>query len=325
MRLKYSQEELVNALTQKTIDNLVSLELAKRAENINIKVKAEDSALALFLNMNLSRDSYQEFRNFDDGLSYLPSYKKIVEAKKRCYTESITTTSVGCKIEPQALVDKTTNRLFEMIPNNTKLGKYTLIWKAGMDSTSGFNKINQKTSETEIDESVIFTVAFVPLRLEDYEKKIIWENPSSSSVRFCRTVEFQYEKETTQTIKSKFLFYQRKTQLLEPTLMEEIEVNHIFKWTMLDGKVVNAITGSPSTGCHICKKSLKEMQNIENDFQPIEENLKLGTSVLHLWINILNNFLKIIYKIKFIDEIKQINNLKRGKYKTEEDKKLKSN
>ena len=53
--------------------------------------------------------------------------------------------------------------------------------------------------------------------------------------------------------------------------------------TMVDGKVINALTGNRST-CDICKRKPKSVRDINMLNQDIIENYSLGLSTLHAWI-----------------------------------------
>ena len=71
--------------------------------------------------------------------------------------------------------------------------------------------------------------------------------------------------------------------------------------TMFDGKVINALTDSPSTqSCNVCGAKPTEMNNLElvRSKKVSEGALKLGVSSLHSWIRTFEYLLHVGYRKK---------------------------
>ena len=90
---------------------------------------------------------------------------------------------------------------------------------------------------------------------------------------------------------------------LVPTVVDNITVHHKLILTMVDGKVCQALTNTPSAAsCYICKpttnpSSMNNLAEIEN--KEINENtLSYGLSPLHLLINTMEFILHIGYRMR---------------------------
>lgn len=90
----------------------------------------------------------------------------------------------------------------------------------------------------------------------------------------------------------------RKTTMLIEE--REVQVNHTLLFTMIDGKVCNAITETSSTQkCFICGASSRSFNDIDSMLtrEVKTENLEFGLSVLHGWIRFFENLLHLAYKL----------------------------
>ena len=119
-------------------------------------------------------------------------------AKQQCYPENITITETGGAVELQSLLDFTAVRIFSLISNEdlkkVKNKQVILHGKWGLDGASGQQVFKQKWSN---DKSVntdnsIFMVSYVPLSIMSSDGQTIWRNIRPSSVRLCRTIQFQF-------------------------------------------------------------------------------------------------------------------------------------
>ncbi|EFN64878.1 hypothetical protein EAG_09125, partial [Camponotus floridanus] len=74
-----------------------------------------DSALALITQAKLSKYQYEILRKAtqDIGHNIFPSYRKIIEAKKKCYPDNIIVTEKLAKVSLQDLLDHTSRRIME--------------------------------------------------------------------------------------------------------------------------------------------------------------------------------------------------------------------
>ena len=79
---------------------------------------------------------------------------------------------------------------------------------------------------------------------------------------------------------------------------DNIKVSYDLQLTMVDQKVINALTETASSmRCYICKATPKMFNDIENLPPPSEENYKYGLSPLHKWIRCFEMLLHISYRI----------------------------
>ena len=87
------------------------------------------------------------------------------------------------------------------------------------------------------------------LQSDNTEKKN-WQNPRPSSPRYCRSIRLQLIHETTDIIKSEKEYEDNKIGNLEKRTVlindKTIKINHILLFTMIDGKVCNAISSTSS-------------------------------------------------------------------------------
>lgn len=71
--------------------------------------------------------------------------------------------------------------------------------------------------------------------------------------------------------------------------------------TMLDMKVISALTESSSQSCYICRAKPTQMNNLDvvHMLSVKEDHLKYGLSVLHAYIKLLEVVLHIAYKLDY--------------------------
>lgn len=204
--------------------------------------------------------------------------------------------------------------------------KFNFICKWGCDGSSGHSQYHQtfeisENSKNITDESV-FLFSFVPLRLtgiteNSKEKFILWENPTPSSTRYCKPMKFIYQKETAEVTKNEVGKIEKEISELKPfklnTNNEVISINYTMVMTMVDGKVINTLTGSSSQICFICKCNPKNMNDLDqmDKFTIDEDNFKYGLSTLHAWIKFLECTLHIAYKLESAPTTKRITDEKK--------------
>ena len=155
---------------------------------------------------------------------------------------------------------------------------------------------------------VFFLTSVVPLQLTaiDSSKRetIIWKNPRPSSSRFCSPIRLQFLHETTKITKAEEQYINKQIANLQPFFTnidrKKIQINYQLLLTMVDNKVINALTDTTSAmRCHLCNATSKNFNNINDMIQrPINtSNLRFGISSLHAWIRFFEMFLHIGYKI----------------------------
>lgn len=99
-------------------------------------------------------------------------------------------------------------------------------------------------------------------------KKVIWQNPTPSSPRFCSPIRFRFLKESADVTEEVIKYIENSVKALKGT---EINLNefkfsfkHSFETTMFNGKVYNAATGTKSTNrCYIYGPTSKDFGNID--------------------------------------------------------------
>ena len=275
-----------------------------------------EEALSTMIEAKLSRRQYEVVRSKDK--KRFPSYKVIQEAKKLCYPkiESIVVNSTSVEVKLQALLDHTASRLVvslsEVILSRHTDGDFTLIYKWGFDGSSGLNPYKQKHSETEGDcidiDSSVFLSSLVPLRLITGDLKlnatVFWQNPRPSSTRYCRPIRMQFKRETTELSIAEKTYMDCQISAIQPTVIElenrNIIVKHNLIFTMVDGKVCNALTDTKSTQkCFLCGATSKQFNKIDEvlEMEVKSDYLQFGLSILHGWIRCFECLLHIAYKI----------------------------
>lgn len=182
----------------------------KCCKGINLKKKLKQplptlkisntKALAVFVEAKLTRNQYNVVRQAAPQI--FPSYNNIQTEKQKTYPEStsfkISETSV--EVTLQGLLNHTAERLIELqetvidslgITNSNVV----LYSKWGFDGSSGHSSYKQAFHGSDASDSSVFLTTIVPLRLM-FEEKVIWQNPRSSSTRFCRPLKIEFTKET---------------------------------------------------------------------------------------------------------------------------------
>ncbi|KAK9744404.1 hypothetical protein QE152_g7787 [Popillia japonica] len=110
-------------------------------------------------------------------------------------------------------------------------------------------------------------------------------------------------KETADSIKTENAILAEEISKLKPfeTFLDEkhVQVTYSLYLTMVDGKVINALTGTSSQRCYICQCKPTEMNNLKNikSFAIDEQNFQYGLSPLHARIKFLECILHISYKL----------------------------
>lgn len=287
-------------------------------------VFTDEEALALYLDLSLTKRKYCLLRELlqKKNVNVLPAYKRITDAKSKCYpvSSAIEITETKASIKLQELLNHTTTILLstEEVKPPLDAKKLKMVSKYGGDGTSGFNNYKQKFENSEDSDSSLFLMSLVPLRLE-YEIgntcSTIWENPRPCSPRNCLPIMFEYAKETKEKILTEFGNIKKVIKQLKPTKItinsKIYQIDHVLLSTMIDGKVCQHLTGiSSAANCVICGAKPSEMNDLKSVLKR-EENIEaFGLQVLHLWIRIMECVLNISYRLP----------LKKWACKTKEDK-----
>lgn len=279
----------------------------KNIENVP-KMLTGAEALSHYVQTKLTVDDYNDLRKIDK--QKFPPYKVVAKAKEECYprSNSIKINEKGAEIELQSLLDHTAQRiLLSQKPvldtlTNKILSNVTLISKWGMDGTTQPSS-QQTFADKPFDDSHIFISSIVPIRMESHGT-IIWQNPRPSSTRYCRPIEFKLEKEIDELTRFKKSMMDKQIENLIPlkTSINDKTINVSYKmmFTMVDGKVCNAVTSTGSQRCYLCGLTSKDFNKLDMvlraDIQN-HENLNLGLSTLHAWIRFLECILHVSYRL----------------------------
>lgn len=210
----------------------------------------------------------------------------------------------------QSLLDHTANRLLSTLQSETlttENKKLTLLCKWGCDGSSGQAQYKQVFSEdTDASDTNLFMSSMVPLRLYSDKNTPIWVNSSPSSTRYCRPIKFEFAKETKELVLKEVEEIKMQISNLKEYSTElngkTFSVKYEMLFTMVDGKVCQIVTQTPSSStCVICKSTPKQMNDLSKlDSRVIdEEALQFGVSPLHAKIRFMECILHISYNLSF--------------------------
>lgn len=277
-------------------------------------------ALALIVDLKLTKYQYVSMQKgaAERNVNLYPPYYLVLKAKNECYPNNINILENFAEVKLQSLLDHTCDRLvqvqdevFTQTFQNTKTVFCQLNCKWGLDGSGGHANYKQNFSGQygSISDSDVLLTSLVPLNLvyknEGNEEVVIWQNPRTSSTRFCRPIKIQFIKETAEVISSEVNNIKSQISNLTPTKVttsfgHEIYIKHYLCLTMLDGKACNAvIKNSSSQTCYICGARPKEMNNLSHiKDRPLKDNAyELGLSTLHAHIRFFECVLHISYRL----------------------------
>lgn len=263
-------------------------------------------ALSMFVEADLSRKQYEIIRNTNK--KYYPCYSLIQKEKINCYPpkSSITVTETIAEVNLQDLLNHTVTRLLtylkEILSHLTEeeLSALNLIYKWGCDGSQQ-SQFKQKMQNEDYTDSNIFQSCLVPLQLK-CRSKIVWQNPTPSSPRYCRPIRIRFAKESTDLTNEEIEYMLSKIEQLENSQFINdglsINVKHTLTLTMVDAKVCNAATQTSSTmRCYICGATSKQFNNLNNKMPINIESLDFGLSILHARIRLFESVLHLSYKL----------------------------
>lgn len=279
------------------------------------KLLPDQEALSSYIDLNLTKAQYIYLRNLTNERKcfMLPPYYKIQDCKKSCYPpdSSIEITNTYAKVKSlQDLLDHTVSRILLIDSVNVTGQKNLVLYsKWGCDGSSGQTEYKQKLPEEseQVSDANLFITSLVPIRLTDESNgAIVWQNPVPSSVRFCRPISIEFSKETPEKTRAVVSDVQSQIDNLQPSLInrngEGIQVKQQLFLTMIDGKVAQVLTDTPSSStCTICGANPRQMNDLERvTVRPENENsFQYGLSTLHAWIRCMEMILHISYNLSF--------------------------
>lgn len=316
---KKVEAELVKEILHTTPTRASRISKAWGSSNkaFDIQSFTPTEALALMLDTDISRQGYQILRtqSKNKGADIYPSYKKIQDEKKLCYPSSsaIEVSESKAEVKLQALLDHTTQRISKIIEDVSEktdgnIVKFcTLLSKWGLDGSGSQSTYKQVKHGHDYDDSHLLMTCFVPLQLfcgDGESKEILWHNPTPSSTRYCRPIKLEFVKETYEIIRKEEFHVSDQISKLMPTIIHttvgEIKVHHKLTLSMVDGKVINSLTGTKSAQkCNVCSAGPAEMNKIDKVMQrKIDvKALELGLSTLHAYLRFMHWLLQVSYKL----------------------------
>jgi len=269
----YSSPELVLALSTKfqksgqrsasllLNDSLTSPTRAIKIRNVVNNVDhnkiipyTANEALAFLIDNKLTKQQYLNIRlgAKKKNCDIYPPYSSILEAKKKCYPDDLHISESNCSVPMQSLVDHTVHRIFEIetvksMQIKENMNHFEMLYKWGCDGSSGQAQYKQNFNDgatSLITDHDLFMFSIVPIQLRCLIQEkyiVVWQNPRTSSTRFCRPIKFSFEKETVNSTLREVNASETEIKNLLPTkiLLDKItlEIKHTLIFSMVDGKV----------------------------------------------------------------------------------------
>lgn len=176
-----------------------------------------------------------------------------------------------------------------------------------MDGASGQSEYKQlfKDCPDNATDSSIIMMSLVPLmiRSNDSAQSVLWQNAYASSTRYCRPIKFLFAKESKDIVQREYKVLQEDIKALTQTPItvngRKMTADHDLTMTMVDGKLINAVTKTSDCNCNICGAKPSQMNDFEliRTFKCNKDNFSFGISSLHCWIRFLECLLKIAFRI----------------------------
>ncbi|RVE44545.1 hypothetical protein evm_010791 [Chilo suppressalis] len=259
-------------------------------------------ALSMFTEAELTKAQYERVR--ETNPYFFPCYSVLQKVKKDTYPEIHHVTETCAEVLVQNLMDHTASRLIQHLGeaveglNEEEKRSLILISKWGCDGSQQVQYKMKFDCEYDSDAN-IFQTSVVPLQLiYSSEKKILWQNPTPSSPRYCRPIRIRFVKETTDVTNEEMNYIQSQISTLSSTNINDTSIKHRMLFTMVDGKVCNAATHTKSTmRCYICDATVSEFNDLSNERPCKKENFSFGLSLLHARIRFFESVLHVAYRL----------------------------
>ncbi|CAL1671862.1 unnamed protein product [Lasius platythorax] len=254
------------------------------------------------------------------GADIWPPYNDVRDAKAqyRPPKEVVMISETVAEVSLQSLLNHTVQRIVNLQEevihqsmSSTDLTEVDVVLTCswGFDGSTGHSAYKQRYQNEQaeaVNDESLFVTTLIPLRFSSSTGIIFWNNRTTQSARFCRPLKLEYVKECSDVI-------MRQKQLIEDQINQlkifEINLNDyrirvLFSLllTLIDGKVLNIITGTKSMQtCPICHATPNKFNDLSNRlkglFLPNPNSLQYGISPLHAWIRLLECCLHIAYRI----------------------------
>ena len=239
---------------------------------------------ALAYVVNLSQGQYQMCRNLLKrfGIQALPPRSE-VDAFKANLHLTVTVTDYSASVSVESLFHST---LYAIITNDSTVqeqlkgipaeAKITFSVEAALDWFRSHSKRQQLSGDFQDDAMLGSPVDFLGLfmtplsisaKINDYESKFLWENPTPNSIFFTRPIQLIKVKESlVDFISTIFSDLQASfDSLRSPRIIPGIANNVVVDTsvTMLDGKMTDIVQGDSGAFCHYCDVNLKEASSVD--------------------------------------------------------------
>ncbi|KAL2740926.1 hypothetical protein V1478_001067 [Vespula squamosa] len=292
-----------------------------RHRNSVLTTISDDYALSLLMEIRLSRSQYEVLRatNVENNCNIYPPYKTLLQAKEKCYPPKTDIKIKDCSAEVklQGLLDHSVEQILfikrDYLKNSTSeyISNMTLFCKWGYTEISGENFVNRNfNSNTEItSDSNVFSISIVPLQLISYNLRTktqytIWENPSPSSVRFCRPIKLQFNHESKQDYISEYSNIKEQEGNLVSFITvfdgKLITVNYNLTFVITNSQVCNATLSTlEEEYCFVCNSEKMQFNNIDEILREgiDRSNYTFGLSIPYVWIRFFESCLDLSYKL----------------------------
>jgi hypothetical protein len=309
------------AFVMKKCDSATGLTASKAKEAISshqtLTPKTPEEALFFVLSNGLTKQQYKNLKTAsrNSQADIWPNYEYVREAKNNLRPDQISVVEDKSILVPlQELLNHTVQRtlqsnnlLFEKLldfaDENGKNLVATLIYKFGFDS-SGSHEVWQQPDSVGDHRTVkhLMSTQMSPLQIiaeVDGTPKVLFDYPNRNSPNSCRPIRLSFEVENHVTILKEYERLQLEVKNIRDYQVHDnpkVTFNYQGLFTLIDGKVLSAITGISSACCPQCGKGPTELRKRHGDFEPISGNLEFGLSILHFGIRTSETLLKIGYK-----------------------------
>lgn len=262
----------------------------------------------MLIEADLSKKQYETIRSYSPNI--YPCYTRVQQAKEDCYPEkeAFYVTETVAEVKLQNLMNHTVSRLLAALQEvvdtlqEEERRNLVLLCKWGCDGAQQTEYKQKFDCKTDTDAN-LFQSSFVPLRLiSSTNDKVVWQNPTPSSSRYCRPIRLRFIKETSDVTKEEINYIENAAKNLEKTEVQlgnkTCVVSHCMMLTMIDGKVCNAATDTKSTmRCYICGLTSKDFNSLQKKGTVNSEALNFGLSTLHARIRFFESMLHLAYKL----------------------------
>ncbi|KAF2897148.1 hypothetical protein ILUMI_09027, partial [Ignelater luminosus] len=181
-----------------------------------------DEALASFVQTKLTKRQYVAIHTETKTHN-----AELLLTKKRCYPENITVTEVSTEIRVCASSGNSVN--------------VRAIYKWQLNYEQRF-----VDSDHNHDDSFMFVVSCIPIRLVDENDTILWQNNRRSSTKFFRPIKIAFQRETEEMVQKEVAVIKHQISQLRPVEVATDSSVFVVHLTMIDGKIGGIFTEAGS-------------------------------------------------------------------------------